>query len=405
MKILFSAYVVDPNTGGEPQMAWNWIYGAVKSGHEVAVITDEDSRIRILEYASDLKLVNFKIFVIPSKRSTKFLPGIIGLYVNYLIWQLKIPRLIRQNSLMSYDLAHHTSWGNISLGSGFAFSSLPYVIGPAGGGSFGNNKLRGFYGKYWILELIRNSLLNSIFFSWFGKITCKRASLVLVTNNATFERAKKFKSKEVKMFLADAIPENLISERVDRPSVKNVIFVARFLPRKGANLAIFSFNEVLKVIPDANLVMIGYGPLLKSTRKKVESLGMQSNVVFEGRLQWSRVQSKLSTGQVFLFPSLRDSSGAQVIESAAKGTPIVALDNGGVSDWIHEPGLFKVNIGDRKQTIQNMSEKIIKILNMTDEKWFEASRALTNFARKHTVELNVKNMNEFYNRINNEKRN
>ena len=206
MRILFSAYTVDPESGGEPQMAWNWIHGAASKGHEVVVITDELSSIRIKDKVQELKIKNIAIYSHSGRKIPKWIPSEFSLYLRYFIWQFELKKFAKKNQLLEFDVAHHTSWGNITLGSGIARTSIPFIFGPAGGGMFGNPKLSEFYGKDWKSERIRNVLLSNAFFSWYGQKSFKKASIVLATNKATLNLAINLGSNNVVQMLADAIP-------------------------------------------------------------------------------------------------------------------------------------------------------------------------------------------------------
>ena len=58
MKILFSGFIIDPKSGGEPQMAFSWILGALRNGHEVHVFTPPNSAKNLKTYVVDHSLEN-----------------------------------------------------------------------------------------------------------------------------------------------------------------------------------------------------------------------------------------------------------------------------------------------------------------------------------------------------------
>jgi hypothetical protein len=80
VKILFSAYVVDPNAGGEPQCAWEWIQGAVLNHHEVHVITTPKSAELINCKATQMGKKNLRAYPIPVSKKYCFLSHELNMY-------------------------------------------------------------------------------------------------------------------------------------------------------------------------------------------------------------------------------------------------------------------------------------------------------------------------------------
>jgi glycosyltransferase involved in cell wall biosynthesis len=103
------------------------------------------------------------------------------------------------------------------------------------------------------------------------------------------------------------------------------------LPRKAPTLAVKSFAELLKVMP-ARLVMAGDGELMPQVRETVAQLGVTEHVDLLGRVPWTEITRLYDSASVFLFCSLRDSSGAQFLEAMGRGLPAVTLDLHGMSD-------------------------------------------------------------------------
>ncbi len=396
MKILISAYTIDPEKGSEPFMAWQWIHNAVLFGHEVHVLTTKESGVKLKKKIEYDQIKDLAVYEISAPKLPRLFGSEINMYLTYILWQLRIPNAIRTNNLGQVDLAHHTSWGNIGLGSGFAFMNIPFLYGPLGGGVKANPKLKFFFSTDWNKERIRMALQGLYIFSPIARLSAKRATLVLATNNDTSKLAKKLGAKDVRLVLADAIMASEITEETQCPTDLTAVFIARFLHRKGANLALMAFARTLIEFPDSHFLMVGDGPTLASTKILATKLGISENVEFRGMLPWSEVQQILKNTRVCVFSSLRDNFGAQVLEAAAKGVPVVVLEGGGASEWMHHHGIAVAAIGTTEQTVLNLSSCISQFFRCSESEWLRQSMSQIYFAKSHTIESKARVINDFY---------
>ena len=145
--------------------------------------------------------------------------------------------------------------------------------------------------------------------------------------------------------------------------------------------------------------MVGYGSELINAKKLALNLGIEESVQFLGKRGWLEVQEIISRGQVFLFTSLRESFGAQILEAAAIGIPVVFLENGGASDWLRKYDWLGVDIGKPQETIENLATKILSVLEMPDSEWYQISNNLKMFAKSNTVENKNLEIQKMYNEI------
>jgi glycosyltransferase involved in cell wall biosynthesis len=84
--------------------------------------------------------------------------------------------------------------------------------------------------------------------------------------------------------------------------------------------------RALKLVPAAQLVILGAGELTEDLQKLTADLGIADRVCFAGELPPTDVYSFLRAADVFVFPSLWESMGLAVVEAMQAGLPIVASD-------------------------------------------------------------------------------
>ena len=101
--------------------------------------------------------------------------------------------------------------------------------------------------------------------------------------------------------------------------------VGRFAKQKNHDFLIDAFSELIKIKPDAKLVLVGKGELEDEIHAKVEKLGLADSVCFTGVR--SDIPALLSAFDVFALPSLYEGMPNVVIEAQATGLPCLVGDN------------------------------------------------------------------------------
>lgn len=100
--------------------------------------------------------------------------------------------------------------------------------------------------------------------------------------------------------------------------------VGRLHPQKNHDFLIDVFAEIKKKQPDAELILVGTGPLEEKVRSKVADKGLTESVQFLGnRKDMNRIYQAMD---VFVFPSLFEGLGIVAIEAQAAGVPIVCSE-------------------------------------------------------------------------------
>jgi len=126
--------------------------------------------------------------------------------------------------------------------------------------------------------------------------------------------------------------------------------VAKLWEGKGHRLLINAFANLARAhrrIP-LRLLVIGSGPLEQSLRRQVESLGLQSQILFAGFR--SDVPAITAALDISVLPSDFEGMGRVVLEAMAMGKPVIGSRVGGIPDLVDDEitGLL-VPAGDQKK--------------------------------------------------------
>ncbi|MFC4633312.1 glycosyltransferase family 4 protein [Dokdonia ponticola] len=185
--------------------------------------------------------------------------------------------------------------------------------------------------------------------AWFKRLLLKRANAFQVTGKPQIEYINYFdpKSKNKKFI---KLP-NLIDEKIFRDQVKKVsanrhslrndlkldektqawILPAQLIELKG----IMPFLKLLRGIQNIKVFILGDGILKKTIQEEIDTYNLP--VVLEGYLQQDRMIDFYAIADLFVLPSLKDSSPLTPIEACAASLPILVSSRiGNVEDVLTE---------------------------------------------------------------------
>jgi colanic acid/amylovoran biosynthesis glycosyltransferase len=142
-----------------------------------------------------------------------------------------------------------------------------------------------------------------------------------------------------------------------------VLSVARATEKKGLKYAI---EAILNSELDVHLTLIGDGKLLPSLKMLVEKHSNKSRVTFLGACPPERVSSELKETDLFLLPSVQDSTGdkegipVSLMEAMASGVVVLSTIHSGIPELIDD-GVSGFLVPERDAlAIQEKMKEIIK---------------------------------------------
>lgn len=143
-----------------------------------------------------------------------------------------------------------------------------------------------------------------------------------------------------------------------------VIFVGRFVEKKGVANLIEAVAVTRKNRPEIELVLVGDGPLKTTLEEKVKKHRLHDNVRFFGSVQQKDLPALYSSAAIAVTPSVIDGSGDQeglglvIIEALGCGCAVVASSLEAIKDIIvnGENGLLveQGNVNALAEAIQQL---------------------------------------------------
>jgi len=121
-------------------------------------------------------------------------------------------------------------------------------------------------------------------------------------------------------------------EELDIGDEPLVVTASRLIKRKSPDLLVSAFARVLKVVPDAKLVIAGSGREEDNLSCQIKDLNIINSVFMVGELSKEKVAQLMAAADVFVLPSKMESFGLSLLEASATGVPVVCSNAGGVPE-------------------------------------------------------------------------
>lgn len=410
MKIVIATAVYYPMVNGVSVFSRNLAVGLVKRGHEVVVICPSQtgkSYVRKVDGVKvaylrsvDAKIYPDQIHPVPKKKN------ILGLKLPHLWYKhgfrvSVFPALEVKKILDKYcpDVVHVQVSDPIGLSvvSYAKKHNIPVVTTE-------HNQPEVITEPLKMPELMKKSM-NALLYSYFRNRQSKSDFVTMPTEQAIRNLLSKSKidipiaSVSNGVDLTNFKPGKAALEIYEKYKItKNVpivLYVGRLDPEKNVGLAIEAFKEARTKLPQMEMVIVGDGVDKARLEKLVDKLEVSSAVKFLGRILPPDLYEIYKIGSVFATASEIETQGIVLIEAAATGLPLIAVDGGAVAE-ICQTG--KNGFLCPPQNEAELAKAIVKILSEEDlRKKF--SQNSVKIAAEHDFEKTLDKFINIYKRV------
>jgi glycosyltransferase involved in cell wall biosynthesis len=149
---------------------------------------------------------------------------------------------------------------------------------------------------------------------------CKRRVATLVENGVNY---------------VDSPPAAERQHRQVSSSPISFVFVGRLVDWKGVDLLLEAFANLARQ-DDTVLKIIGDGPERPRLQAIAQRHGIEAQTQFKGFLPRDQCIDAIRSATAMVLPSLLECGGAVVLEAMSVGTPVIATDWGGPSDYLDD---------------------------------------------------------------------
>lgn len=181
-----------------------------------------------------------------------------------------------------------------------------------------------------------------------------------------------------------ADPEVFNMEKVSPPEAyigsrgKTIGFVGGFYPWHGLELLLKAFQIVEAQVPEANLMLIGDGPMMPAIREMCVRMKLVEKVTLTGHIPHTELPRFLTLFHIGVMPDSNDyGSPMKIFEYMSLGKPVVVPDYGPLLDAIEDGEQGMVFPA---RNVSKLAECLVALL--TDEERYQRMSAA---ARKKIV--------------------
>lgn len=188
-------------------------------------------------------------------------------------------------------------------------------------------------------------------------------------------------------------PKAEIAKKYDIDLKKpRVLYVGRVDPEKSIEKVIEAYALAIKKVPEAEFLIVGDGIAKPELEKMVAERGLENKVRFLGRVMPPDLQEIYKTGTLFATASKTETQGIVLIEAAATGLPLVAVDAGAVKELCQNK---RNGILCKPDNVAQMARAMVKILSNKElqEKYRAGSIEV---AKKHDINHTLSRFEEIY---------
>lgn len=342
MKIVIATAVYYPQINGVAVFSHNLAMGLVKRGHEVMVLTPSQTKKNHTTTIDGVKTVYLKsinthvypdqINPVPNKKKLfgKELPHLFY-KKGFKVSVFPLPEIAKALDKFQPDVVHIQVSDPIglSVASYARRHNIPLVTTE-------HNQPEVLTEPLKMPKLIKKPA-NALLYSYFRNRHSKSDFVTMPTEQAIHNLLKNHPLDIPIAAVSNGVdlshfkpgkPSPEIYQKYHIPkNVPIVLYVGRVDPEKKVETVVEAFNKARSKAPKANLVVVGDGVDRVRLEQKYQSI---PEIHFLGRVLPPDLYELYRVGDIFATASEIETQGIVLIEAAATGLPLVAVDKGAV---------------------------------------------------------------------------
>jgi glycosyltransferase involved in cell wall biosynthesis len=367
MNILLNAYACAPHKGSEPGMGWNWITN-IALFCKVYIITEGEWREEIEEAIKTLPQGNnitFYYLPVSNKiRNMCWNQGDWRFYYYYRKWQKRaLKQAVEICHNVPVDIIHQLNMvGYREPGMLWKIKDIPVVWGPIGGfGGISMNFLKLFPLKDRLKQQFKQIINEAQVYAPYIQRAIKNSNTLIACNSTARNKLQRFrKDKVLQISEAGSLMINTVYNRNFNADKLKVLWIGRNLKSKALSIALKTMNSLSNYKIELNILGV--------SKSEIGFLaGNYTNINFYSWIPHNEVQKIFESSHLLFFTSLYEATGTVVLESLAKGVPVLCHDTCGQGDIIDNTCGIKVAMKNIDYSIDAFSSAIEYLYNNREE--------------------------------------
>lgn len=198
---------------------------------------------------------------------------------------------------------------------------------------------------------------------WFFKNAFVRADMMQTISTFLLNWGKKMRMKGYSTVIPNGVDVTKFTREISQSEIDEVkkklgkkenelwlITTSRLVHKNGVDDVI----KAIKMLDTAyHFAILGIGPEEEKYKKLVKELGLEQRVHFVGEVKHPELVVYLKACDIFIRPSRSEGMGNSFVEAMATKMPVVATQEGGLSDFIFDDETAFVCEKDNPESIAN----------------------------------------------------
>jgi glycosyltransferase involved in cell wall biosynthesis len=376
-RVLLAAYACNPFQGSEPGVGWNRALSAAEEFDTWVLCAETPHGPDIRRYLAENGPIQGLRFITiqkhPLARLARRIPGLY--YLSYRMWQWQAYRVAAElDREFRFDVVHQVTFCSYRE-PGFLWrlchgSDGPvFVWGPLGGTQCFPAQMLRLVGIRGACRERFRSLLNRTYlrFAKRPRRVARAADVTLAANSSIKRDLDRLLGCDTRVLLETGIhltPRTSVKAKGDH---LRVLWCGAIEPWKALQLLLHSVAMVPQAVP-FRVRIIGNGSQRKQCEQLAKDFGIDKHIEWVGQLSYQETLRQYEWANVFVFTSMRDTSGNVMLEALSAGLPVVAVDHQGAHDIITDRCGIKIPVESPDQCATDIAAALERLATDSDQR-------------------------------------
>jgi len=287
--------------------------------------------------------------------------GILPTFAYYILWQRAVRH--RFNTLAEeMQVVHHLTFCNLLCPGFWRLKKAAFVIGPVGAPLVADSYLP-LFGEGARVQRWRGALMRNFHrLPWLRPVLAGAAVIIPANSDAKgLLEARGFRTRPVMLDTGPSDTPFLKKSAGTAGAGTRFVFAGRLERRKGLELSLRALALAAPEMDEWDFLVIGDGPDTGRLKQMAVDLGISGRVHFRGKIPHLETLVEMAGSDVFLFTSVRDTSGGVNLEAMSLGLPVICLAHQGVGDITDETCAERIEPTGIRETVERLSRAIVRM--------------------------------------------
>lgn len=223
----------------------------------------------------------------------------------------------------------------------------------------------------------------------------KNCDAVVYANKETHD----YLGVDGKIITEVAVPNN-VDKSIDKVKNGKCVFLVagRMIYRKGHRFLLDAMRSI-SIETDYEVRIVGAGSELASLQKIVKKdANLKNHTVFVQKIPYTEMKKEYENADVFIMPSIRETTGSVLLEAMGYGLPVIAIDKFGSGLILNRDIGWTYNGTTREEYITSLAKSMEYCITHPEEVERRGKNMLKK-AHRYTWEKKVTTFNDIYKEV------